>query len=77
MFAREVIQRVRDLPGVQSATLSAIVPLGGGGLGLGGLSVPGVEPPKGRRFFDADWNVVTPGYFATMKMALASRARFH
>jgi putative ABC transport system permease protein len=76
VFAREVIQRVRTIPGVQSATLSAIMPLGGGGLGLGGLAVPGVEPPKGRRFFDADWNVVTPGYFATMKMALASGRDF-
>jgi predicted permease len=76
VFAREVIERVRTIPGVQSATLSAIMPLGGGGLGLGGLAVPGVEPPKGRRFFDADWNVVTPGYFATMKMALASGRDF-
>ncbi len=76
VFTRELIQRVRQTPGVQSATLSAIMPLGGGGLGLGGLSVAGVEPPKGRRFFDADWNVVTPGYFATMKMALASGRDF-
>ena len=76
VFARELIQRVRELPGVQSATLSAMVPLGGGGLGLGELTVPGVDPPRGRRFFDADWNVVTPGYFATMKMALASGRDF-
>jgi predicted permease len=76
VFARELIQRVRELPGVQSATLAAMVPLGGGGLGLGGLAVPGVQPPNGRRFFEADWNVVTPGYFATMKMALSSGRDF-
>ncbi len=76
VFTRELIQRVRDLPGVQSATLAAMVPLGGGGLGLGGLAVPGVQLPNGRRFFDADWNVVTPGYFAAMKMALASGRDF-
>src|SRR6185295_18874061 len=76
VFARQLIQRVRELPGVQSATLAAMVPLGGGGLGLGGLAVPGVQPPDGGRFFDADWNVVTPGYFATMKMALASGRDF-
>jgi predicted permease len=75
-FARELIERVRDLPGVQTATLAAMVPLGGGGMGLGGLSVPGVEPAKGQRLFDADWNVVTPGYFATMKMALAAGRDF-
>ena len=46
--------------GVQSATLAAMLPLGGGGLGLGGLTVPGVQPPDGARFFDADWNIVDP-----------------
>jgi predicted permease len=76
VFMRGLIQRVRELPGVQSATLAAMVPLGGGGLGLGGLAVPGVQPPNGRRFFDADWNVVTSGYFAAMKMALASGRDF-
>jgi predicted permease len=76
VFARELTRRVRDLPGVQSAALAAMVPLGGGGLGLGGLSVPGVTPPQGRRFFTADWNVVTPGYFSTMKMKLASGRDF-
>jgi len=76
VFTRELIQRVRALPGVQSAALAAMVPLGGGGLGLGGLAVPGVQSPDGRRFFDADWNVVTPGYFAAMKMTLASGRDF-
>jgi len=76
VFTRELIQRVRELPGVQSATLAAMVPLGGGGLGLGGLAVPGVQAPNGRRFVDADWNVVTPGYFEAMKMTLASGRDF-
>ena len=76
VFTRELIQRVRELPGVQSAALAAMVPLGGGGLGLGGLTVPGVQPPGGARFFDADWNVVTPGYFSAMKMTLASGRDF-
>jgi len=76
VFARDLIQRVRDLPGVQSAALAAMVPLGGGGLGLGGLTVPGVAPPQGRRFFTADWNVVTPGYFSTMRMTLVSGRDF-
>jgi len=75
-FARELVQRVRELPDVQAATLSAMVPLGGGGMGLGGLAVPGMTPPDGGRFFDADWNAVTPGYFAAMKMALASGRDF-
>jgi predicted permease len=76
LFASELVRRVRELPGVQSATLAAMVPLGNGGLGLGGLAVPGVAPPDGRRFFDADWNVVTPGYFAAMKMRLVAGRDF-
>ena len=76
VFARELAGRVRDLPGVQSAALAALIPLGGNGMGLGGLSVPGMTPPKGDRFLDADWNVVTPGYFAAMKMTLASGRDF-
>jgi len=75
-FARELVDRVRALPGVQSAALAAQVPLGGSGLGLGGLAVPGVEPPRGRKFFDADWNVTSPGYFATMRMALVAGRDF-
>ena len=76
VFAKSLIEGVRQLPGLQAATLSAMMPLGGGGLGLGGLAVPGITPPAGRRSFDADWNVVTPGYFSTMKMRLVSGRDF-
>lgn len=76
VFARELIRRVRETPGVQAAALSAVMPLGDRGIGLGGLAVPGVEPRHGRRFFDVDWNVITPGYFATMKMALSTGRDF-
>jgi predicted permease len=76
VFARELIRRVRETPGVQSAALSAVMPLGDRGISLGGLAVPGVEPRNGRRFFDVDWNVITPGYFAAMKMALLTGRDF-
>jgi predicted permease len=76
VFARELIRRVRETPGVQAAALSAVMPLGDRAIGLGGLAVPGVEPRNGRRFFDVDWNVITPGYFATMKMALSTGRDF-
>src|SRR4051812_22704380 len=76
VFARELIRRVRETPGVQAAALSAVMPLGDRGIGLGGLAVPGVELRNGRRFVDVDWNVITPGYFATMKMALLTGRDF-
>jgi predicted permease len=76
LFASQLVERVRQLPGVESATLSAMVPLGLGGLGLGGLAVPGAPAAEGRRFIDADWNVVTPGYFHTMRLPLATGRDF-
>ena len=74
-FASELIQRVRSLPGVEAATLAAMIPLGNGGMGIGGLAVPGAHsgPP---RFFETDWNVVTPGYFAAMRMRLVAGRDF-
>jgi predicted permease len=75
-FGRDLIERVRALPGVQSATLIRVVPLGGTRMGLGGLAIPGQTPPDGRRYFDADWNIVEPGYFATMRAALTAGRDF-
>jgi putative ABC transport system permease protein len=74
-FAGELIQRVRSLPGVEAATLAAMIPLGNGGMGLGGLAVPGTQSDQ-PRFFETDWNVVTPGYFAAMRMRLISGRDF-
>jgi predicted permease len=74
-FAGELIQRVRSLPGVEAATLAAMVPLGYSGMGIGGLAVPGAQSGK-PRFFETDWNVVTPGYFAAMRTRLTSGRDF-
>jgi putative ABC transport system permease protein len=68
-FVRELLERIRSLPGVESATLSVDLPLDGGRMGLGGLRVPGRTPPRGESF-QADWNVVEPGVFRTLKLAL-------
>jgi hypothetical protein len=67
---------VRELPGVQSAALAAMVPLGGGGLGLGGLTVPGVQPADGSALLRRRLERRDPGYFAAMKMTLASGRDF-
>ena len=71
------------LPGVRDATMSAMMPLGMSRMGLGGLSLPGAPipaagppgpPPPG--WLNADWNVVEPDYFKTMKMPLVSGRDF-
>jgi putative ABC transport system permease protein len=68
-FVRELLERTRALPGVDSATLSVDLPLDGGRMGLGGLKVPGKTPPRGE-FFSADWNVSEPGLFTTLRLPL-------
>jgi len=68
-FVRELLERTRLLPGVETATLAVDLPLDGGRMGLGGIKLPGKTPPRGE-FFDADWNVVEPGLFRTLKLPL-------
>ena len=75
-FARDLVQRVRALPGVAHATLSAMPPLGLSRMGLGGILVPGLTPPAGHDSFDADWNIVEPESFATLKIPLVAGRDF-
>jgi predicted permease len=68
--AATILERSRAIPGVQSTALSAMLPLDGGGMGLGGIQVAGRQPPSDRDGWRMDWNVVTPGYFATLGIPL-------
>jgi putative ABC transport system permease protein len=74
-FARALIAGVRQIPGVQTATLADRVPDDRVVLN-GGLIVPGVQPPRGRTFFPATWNVVEPGYFATLRIPIVAGRDF-
>jgi predicted permease len=74
-FARALVERVRRDPAVQAASLSRVVPGGFEGISLGTLSVPGGGTP------DIDpvaigWNIVEPGYFATLRIPLAAGRDF-
>ena len=69
---------MRELPGVQSATLANSTPRPGVMTGMfgDGLSVPGVTPPNGQPFFNASWTIVEPGYFSTLRIPLVSGRDF-
>jgi predicted permease len=67
VFLREMTERVRQIPGVQSASVAAALPLGTVSLGLGAWSVPGDAP---ERAVFLGGNFVEPRYFATMRTAL-------
>ena len=71
LFARELLGRVRALPDVEDATMAFVLPGGFERLGLGG-----VAPADGSPLSAADWNVVEPRYFATMRMALVAGRDF-
>jgi putative ABC transport system permease protein len=66
-FYRELVERVKATPGVESAAVSSAMPLGGGGFYLGRvfLAEGQPEPPVGADA-EGQWNVISPGYFKTM-----------
>ena len=74
LFARELVDRVRELSDVQSVTVATSVP-GGFEVRREALAVPGVQPPNGR-FFTVDWNVVEPGFFATLRTPISAGRDF-
>jgi len=74
-FASDLADRVRALPSVQSASIALVLP-GGFETQRRSLTVPGVAPPNGERFFGVDWNVVEPRYFATLRIPIVSGRDF-
>jgi predicted permease len=66
-FASHVINRLREVPGVVSAAASTSIPVHTGG-NARVLTVPGIQPTGEDRH--AWTNVITPGYFETLGIAL-------
>jgi predicted permease len=68
----ELVERARALPGIDAASATAVLPLDLSRMGLGGVEIEGRESPS-RFGFEADANVVAPGFFATLRIPLAGR----
>lgn len=68
-FYRNLLQRVRGLPGVESASLAAWIPMGDTQFG-GKIEIPGITPAKGQPGPSALFNAVSPGYFRTMDIPI-------
>jgi predicted permease len=68
-FLQELLPRVRALPGVETASLAATVPMGPtyGGMNL---KIDGYQPPSGQSGPSAGYNAVSPQYFETMRIPL-------
>jgi predicted permease len=68
-FYQELLERVRHLPGVESAGGAAILPLSGS-IGWGGITIEGYEAASGQGVIQADQRTASPGYFETMRIPL-------
>ena len=67
-FDAIMVDRLRQVPGVESATMVNWIPLGRSGLVHGDLHIEGVSTvPKG---YGVDKLVIAPGYFSTMGIKL-------
>jgi len=70
-FFRDVVDRVSRLPGVQAAGAVNVLPLSGSSSsGTTTIETHAVSPDAATP--EADWRVVTPGYFQAMGIALIS-----
>lgn len=67
VFAEQLLAGTRALPRAANVALATSVPLDGGGRGFGRLNLPGTPPEQAVR---TDWNLVSPGYFATLGIPL-------
>jgi putative ABC transport system permease protein len=71
-LAESVVARLTASPDIEHAAMTSFVPAGGGGFGLGRLFAAEGRPipTDGSGEQMALWNVVTPGYFATLGIPL-------
>jgi predicted permease len=72
-FWRTVIERVRQTPAVESASLARVPPGGFEGIGLGGVT-PGDQPDTTEMF--PAWNIVDTRYFATLHIPIIAGRDF-
>jgi predicted permease len=74
-FYQQLTERVAALPGVESASLASVMPLGWGSPEHA-IFIAGQEPPAPDRQLRADYNVVTPDWFRTMGIPMVSGRDF-
>jgi len=68
----ELLAGARALPGVESASAAAVLPLDHSRMGLGAVHVDGVESPAGRGL-DADANIASEDFFETLRIPVEGR----
>jgi predicted permease len=75
-FVHEMLDRIRRSPSVESATVAAALPSGFERISLGTMSAVTEGAGAPEPLSDGDWNIVEPGYFATVRMAMLAGRDF-
>jgi putative ABC transport system permease protein len=75
-YFHQVIERVQALSGVQSAALSACVPMGQFGMSISGVEIEGRAAKKDDRDQRISFNVVSSDYFRAMNIPLRAGRYF-
>jgi macrolide transport system ATP-binding/permease protein len=74
-FQDELLERVKALPGVESAAYARMTPLSYGSFSSTPIAVDGYQPPPEEQP-TVEYNEVGPGYFVTIGIPLASGREF-
>jgi macrolide transport system ATP-binding/permease protein len=74
-FQDELLERVKALPGVESAAFARMTPLSYGSFSSTAIAVDGYQPPADEQP-TVQYNEVGPDYFATMGIPLVSGREF-
>ena len=75
IFQDELIDRLSNVPGVQSAAFASVTPLGYVGFSSTPIAVDGYRPAPNEQP-ELDYNQVSPGYFTTLGIPLFSGREF-
>jgi len=75
IFYNQLVERIRALPGVQSATLARLRPFSYGTYSSAPLEIEGYQPPRNEQVA-ADYNEVGEGYFATIGIPIVAGREF-
>jgi putative ABC transport system permease protein len=76
IFYEQTLERIRALPGVQSATLARLRPFSYGVYSSAPLEIEGYQPPRNEQL-TADYNEVGEGYFATIGIPIITGREFN
>ena len=68
-FWRQILERVRALPGVESAAIGTVVPFTGDH-SRGDITIEGMPLPRPGSWPHPDYHVVSPGYLSTLGIPL-------